>query len=62
MVGRYPHGFRQYENYVNYRFLNPDATIDDYMSEMNRQVEFEEFLAIMRASNAQDMEDPEWIE
>jgi hypothetical protein len=32
------------------------------MSEMNRQVEFDEFLAIMRASNAKDMADPEWIE
>jgi hypothetical protein len=32
------------------------------MSEMNRQVEFEEFLAIMKASNLQEMEDPEWLE
>jgi hypothetical protein len=51
-IGRYPHGFRHYESFVNYKYVNPDATIHDYMNEMNRQVEFDEFLSIMRASNA----------
>ena len=29
-VGRYPIGFRHYENFENYRIINPDATIDEY--------------------------------
>lgn len=29
-IGRYPEGFRHYENYENYRVVNPNATIQDY--------------------------------
>ena len=26
-IGRYPHGFRHYENYINYRVAKPEATL-----------------------------------
>jgi len=29
-AGRYPEGYRQYENYASYSFINPDATQADY--------------------------------
>lgn len=29
-IGRYPVGFRHYENYFNYSMKYPDRTIDDY--------------------------------
>lgn len=48
-VGRYPLGFRHYENYVNYRTVFPEATIEDYMKDMNRECTFAEFLNIMKA-------------
>lgn len=48
-MGRYPHGFRHYENYVNYRTVFPDATIEDYMKDMNRECTYAEFLNIMKA-------------
>ena len=35
-VGRYAQGYRHYENYANYSQVIPDATIEDYMNEMNR--------------------------
>ena len=47
--GRYPVGFRHYENYVNYRTVFPDATIEDYMKDMNRECTFGEFLNIMKS-------------
>lgn len=34
-IGRYPEGFRHYENYENYRSVYPDATIQDYHNESN---------------------------
>jgi hypothetical protein len=27
---RYPEGYRQYENYASYSFVNPEASIGDY--------------------------------
>jgi hypothetical protein len=39
-IGRYPNGFRHYENYANYSIVNPNSEISEYISEMNRQVEF----------------------
>ena len=47
-LGRYPHGFRHFENYANYSQVKKDATIQEYMQEMNRQCEFNEFVAIQR--------------
>lgn len=29
-VGRYPKGYRQFENFENYKVVNPDATIQEY--------------------------------
>jgi len=48
-IGRYPVGFRHYENYVNYRNIFPDASIEDYMKDMNRECSFAEFLNVMKA-------------
>ena len=47
-IGRYPHGYRHYENYANYSQVVTDATIEDYMLEMNRQVNYDEYVAIIR--------------
>ena len=32
-VGRYPDGFRHYENYENYRVVYQNSTIQDYHNE-----------------------------
>jgi hypothetical protein len=32
-IGRYPDGFRHFENYENYRVVYPDSTIQDYHNE-----------------------------
>ena len=53
-VGRYPHGFRHYENYANYVAHDETKTIKDYMKRMNEPAEFSEFLAIMRAYMVQE--------
>lgn len=55
-IGRYPHGWRHYESFVNYKVVNPDAVIDDYIQEMNSQVTFDNFLAIMRQSAIEKIE------
>jgi hypothetical protein len=34
-IGRYPLGFRHYENFVNYKMVVKDATVQDYITEMN---------------------------
>lgn len=59
-IGKYPRGFRQYETYVNYKSANKDASIGDYQQEMNRQVEFDEFLGIMRQAAIEESETPLW--
>jgi len=43
-AGRYPHGFRHYENYANYKVVNPEAPIEEYTEIMNTQVEWETYL------------------
>ena len=59
-IGRYPHGWRHYESFVNYQVINPHATIQEYIEEMNSQVTFDNFLAIMRQSAIENLEhDPE---
>lgn len=59
-IGRYPVGFRHYENFENYKIKFPHATIADYTNDsnnleisfyltiVNRQVELHEYKAIMR--------------
>lgn len=47
-IGRYLPGFRHYENFNNYSFMFPDATIEEYRSEMYRQVELAEYISITR--------------
>lgn len=34
-AGRYPVSFRHYENYANYRLINPEAPIEEYTEIMN---------------------------
>ena len=48
-LGRYPLGWRHYENFENYSFKYPDKTIHDYHMEMNKECTYEEFIAINRA-------------
>lgn len=33
LIGRYPLGFREYENYYNYKLKFPDASIRDYQDD-----------------------------
>jgi hypothetical protein len=35
-IGRFPNGFRHYESFSNYKLVNQDAEIQDYISEVNR--------------------------
>lgn len=49
-VGRYPHGYRHYENYHNYKLQFPDATIGDYQKDINSPITFDEFLELKRKS------------
>ena len=49
-IGRYPRGFRHLENFANYNLVKPESKIADYVQEMNRQIEFEEFLTLMRGA------------
>lgn len=49
LIGRYPLGFRHYENYHNYRLKFPEATVHDYQADMNSKVPFDEFLAMKKA-------------
>lgn len=49
LIGKYPQGFRHFENYVNYRQVFPDSTIEDYIKEMNREVTYPEFMNIIKA-------------
>lgn len=57
-IGRYPHGWRHMENYVNYKAINKEATMEEYTAEMNRQVEFEEFLSILRTATVEEANSP----
>ena len=45
-IGRYPIGFRHYENYQNYVKQFPDRTIDEYVTDVNSQISFEEYLLL----------------
>ena len=45
-IGRYPIGFRHYENFQNYVKQYPDRTIDEYVNDINSQISFEEYLLL----------------
>jgi hypothetical protein len=60
-IGRYPIGFRHYENYENYRVKYPDATIHDYQVDMNRQVEYHEYRDINKAAFLQECKNPYYM-
>lgn len=47
-VGRYPEGFRHYENFASYLIGNPDATIYEYAELLNSEVSFDTFVKVMR--------------
>jgi hypothetical protein len=49
-LGRYPIGFRHYENYINYNKQFPEKTIADYQEDMNSQISFDEFLLLNQKS------------
>lgn len=57
-IGRYPHGFRHFENFANYSQVKPDATIQEYMETMNRPCEFSEYLAIIRQHLIEESQEP----
>lgn len=45
-IGRYPVGFRHYENWQNYTSMYPDATLEDYRDDLNSQISFDEYLLL----------------
>lgn len=47
-AGRYLPGFRHYESYNHYVTRYPDASIDDYHHDMNREASYDEFLELFR--------------
>jgi hypothetical protein len=49
-TGRYTPGFRHYENFYAYKLKNPEATIEDYTTDMNSQISFEEFLKLTKTA------------
>jgi hypothetical protein len=40
--------------------VHPDSDLQEYASEMNRQVEFPEFMAIMRQAAIEESQTAEW--
>lgn len=57
-IGRYPEGWRHYETFVTFKAMHKDATMDDYVQEMNRQVEYEEFLTILKTATVEEANSP----
>jgi len=53
---RYPHGYRHYENYHNYRTVYPDRTLQDYANDINSQITFEEFFVMAQKDYLHDAE------
>ena len=45
---RYPIGFRHYESYNHYQIKYPDATIEEYQMEMQREATFAEYMAMFK--------------
>lgn len=42
-IGRYPEGYRHYENYENYKVANPEASIQDYHNESKLTINYNEW-------------------
>lgn len=59
-IGRYPHNYRQYENFVNYSQVKKDATIQEYMEVMNKPCEYYEYLKIRSSRLVEDTQTPEF--
>lgn len=68
-IGRYPIGFRHYENFENFKAARPEATIQEYQETsklpnlsllllVNRQVEYDEFKEIMKTGFLQECKNP----
>ena len=55
---RYPNGFRHYENFANYKLMNPQSEISEYVDVMNAQCDYETFLAIQRTKVLEVAQDP----
>merc|ERR1711957_549171 len=53
-IGRYPEGWRHMEAFVTFKAMHKDATMDEYVEEMNRQVEYEEFLSILKTATVEE--------
>jgi hypothetical protein len=60
-IGRYLPGFRHYENFNNYSFMFPDSTIEEYRSEMYRQVELAEYISITRQAVLEEVAQPDFM-
>ena len=54
----YPNGWRHFETFVRYKAINKDSTIEEYMAEINRQVEYEEFLSILKTATVEEGNSP----
>jgi hypothetical protein len=61
-IGRYLPGFRHYENFNNYNFMFPDSTIEEYRSEMYRQVELAEYISITRQAVLEEVGQPDFMQ
>jgi hypothetical protein len=59
-IGRYPYGFRHFENFANYSQAKRDSTIQEYMELMNRPCEFHDYLAIIRSHLIEESNTPEF--
>ena len=60
-VGRYPPGWRHYENFEVYARHFKNRTIEDYHLDMNRQVTFTEFFSISKAFYLDQKNDPAFV-
>jgi len=57
-IGRYPIGFRHFENFENYRVVHKDSTVEDYHHVMNKQCEFDEFREINKTAFLLESKNP----
>lgn len=60
-IGRYLPGWRHYENFNNYKLMFPGSTIEEYRSEMYRQVELAEYISITRAATLEEINQPDFM-
>ena len=60
-IGRYLPGWRHYENFNNYNLMYPGSTIEEYRSEMYRQVELAEYISITRSATLEEINQPDFM-